>query len=136
MISVARKRILGEPGERVVHLTCGDGARLPFAGASFGSLFVSFTLELFDTPEIAIVLRECRRVLRERGRLCVVAMASRDTRGLPVRMYEWAHHRFPVWLDCRPIPVSQLIREGGFRVLMVRALSMWGLPVDIVLAQA
>jgi len=136
MISVARQRAAEETLSSVIRLVGGDGARLPFAGGIFGSLLMSFTLELFDTPEIPDVLRECHRVLRDGGRLCVVAMARRYRRNLWVRIYEWAHNTFPAYLDCRPIPVERLIREAGFRVVTVRGLSMWGLPVDVVLAQA
>lgn len=135
MLITSKRRICGRPVSHIVRLIRGDGAQLPFATGSFDSLLMSFTLELFDTPDIPIVLDECQRVLRGRGRLCIAGMASRARRDWLVRLYEWAHSRFPVYLDCRPIPVERVTRECGFKVEAVRALSMWGLPVEVVLAR-
>jgi demethylmenaquinone methyltransferase/2-methoxy-6-polyprenyl-1,4-benzoquinol methylase len=61
-------------------------------------------------------------------------MAARAEKGWMVRMYEWAHRTFPAYADCRPIDVSGLLKSGGFSVIESSHLSMWGLPVDVVLA--
>lgn len=135
MYRVAAARVAGAGFSDRVSLRCGDAARLPYEDRVFDAIFVAFTLELFDTPEIPLVLRECQRVLREGGRIGVVAMLKKDEPNLPVRLYEWAHEQIPSYVDCRPIYVTKALEETGFQVIEKHEMSMWGLPVAAVLAR-
>jgi ubiquinone/menaquinone biosynthesis C-methylase UbiE len=118
-----------------VELKIGDAAKLPFPSESVDAVFISFTLELFDTPEIPIVVAECRRVLHRGGRLCVVSMTQKEKSSMMVGLYEWAHRTFPAWADCRPIQAQLFLKEAEFAILERREQSMWGLPVEILLAR-
>lgn len=118
-----------------VELKCGDAQALPFESGSMDAVFMSFTLELFDTPEIPRVLEQCHRVLREGGRLCAVCMSMPSEPRFAVRLYEWAHRQFPAYIDCRPIFARQAIEGAHFQVLEATGGSMVGLPVEVVLAK-
>ena len=135
MCGIARERARGAGLSGIVELGCGDGASLTFEGDSFDAAFMSFTLELFDTPEIATVLRECRRVLRRGGRICVVGMSKEVKTGPVVKLYEWAHRNFSDYVDCRPIFVGKALEGAGFEIADATSMSMWGLPVEIVLGR-
>jgi demethylmenaquinone methyltransferase/2-methoxy-6-polyprenyl-1,4-benzoquinol methylase len=133
MCAVARARIKRAGAERAAPI-CGDAIHLPFPAGAFDALFASFTLELFDTPEIPRVLDECRRVLGTEGRLCAAAM-SRERVNPLVSLYEGLHEIFPATIDCRPIYLRRALQAASYEVVEAMDLSLWGLPVEIVLAR-
>lgn len=135
MFKVAGEKVRAAGLAGNVHLTCGDAARLPFAGGFFDAIYMSFTLELFDTPEIPLVLSECRRVLRSDGRISIVAMAKKEKSGWMSRLYEWAHANFEQAADCRPIYLREALQVPGFQITAEAEMSMFGLPVDIAVAR-
>ena len=134
MLAIARERLQQAGLNDRVDLHLGDAARLDFLETgSLNGVFMSFTLELFDNPEIPHVLQECQRVLKTGGRLAVVAMTKSNPPGTAVRIYEWFHEHMPDYADCRPIFARQALEQAGFIIQDVSVSSMWGLPVEIVL---
>jgi demethylmenaquinone methyltransferase/2-methoxy-6-polyprenyl-1,4-benzoquinol methylase len=135
MLRVAQERVRQAGLSGRVDLRRGDAAQLPFESEFFDAVFMSLTLELFDTPEIPTVLEECKRVLQSGGRLCVVAMSKKGNHGLMLRLYEWAHEKLTQYIDCRPIFAQKALKEAGLQVVDSELQSMWGLPVEIVTAR-
>ena len=131
MAKVARENLAKAGLLERAKLRCGDATQLPYAPESLDAVFMSFTLELFDTPEIPRVLDECKRTLRPGGRIVVVGM-SRDAKHDPLLgVYEWTHKHFPNFVDCRPIYVREAIETAGFKIEKALIKHMW-VPVEIV----
>ena len=130
----ARERVEKEHLIDRVELSCGDATHLPYPDGSMDAVFMSFTLELFDTPEIPQVLAECKRVLRAGGRIGVVAITKEGKEGFAVEAYEWTHQHFPNLLDCRPIFVRRALEDAGFSIRDATITNMW-VPVEIVVAE-
>ena len=131
MLEVSRQRLDRAGMSDRVELHCGDATQLPYADETLDAVFMSFTLELFDTPEIPIVLGEIKRVLKPDGRLGVVSLSREDGISLMVQVYEWLHQRLPQYIDCRPIYVEQALKEAGFQLAHSERQGLWGLPAKI-----
>ena len=132
MGNTAKRKLLKAGFAERMALVQSDTLPIPFPIESFDGIFSSFTLELFNTPEIPKVLKECRRVLKGGGRLVIVSLSKDDPLPLIGRIYETLHNRYPMLLDCRPIPARELLEKAGFQIRDVIKTSMWGLPVIIL----
>lgn len=112
----------------------GDAHCLPLADGAFDAVFMSFVLELIDTRQIPRVLGECRRVLRPGGRLAIVSLQLTQPPPAMTRLYLAARRRLPAALDCRPIPVPELLTDAGWQLHARQPLSLAGLPATAVVA--
>lgn len=134
MLEVTKRRLEKTRLMDRVELYCGDAASLPYADNTFDAVFMSFTLELFDTPEIPKVLGEVKRVLRPRGKLGVASMSKENREFTLLRLYEWAHEKWPKYVDCRPIYVEQSLKDAGYQIKSKEKVRLFGLPGEIVIA--
>jgi ubiquinone/menaquinone biosynthesis C-methylase UbiE len=133
MYQVAYARIIRTGLSNLIKINLGNATKLPFADDFFDAIFISFTLELFGTHELPLVLGECKRVLLENGRLGVVALEKKDCQA--IKIYEWFHAKMPTLVDCRPIYVRRIIEMAGFEPVEACEQAMWGLPVEIITAR-
>ncbi len=133
MVEISQRLAQKEGVSPLVQLLCGDAANLPLSTNSADAIFMSFTLELFDTPEIPVVLRECKRVLRAGGRITIVGM-SKETQDGMVKAFEWTHLHFPNFVNCRPIFVRRALEEAGYLIHQTLQEQMW-VPIEIALAR-
>lgn len=134
MLEITRERLDRAGLSDRVELKCGDATHLPYESHALDAVFTSFTLELFDTPEIPIVLQECHRVLRTGGRICVASL-SKEQQTWASRFYEWLHTTIPNYADCRPIFVRRALQDAGFHIVDVTHMAKWGFLVEIALAK-
>jgi ubiquinone/menaquinone biosynthesis C-methylase UbiE len=133
MLKIARENLEKEGLADRVELICEDAGKLPYAAETLDAIFMSFTLELFDTPEIPEVLAECKRVLRPGGRIVVAGVSKEGEGGVILQVFERMHKHFPNLMDCRPIFVRKALEAAGFRIESVENKTMW-IPVEIALA--
>jgi len=132
MVKLAKKNLAKAGLLQRCKLRCGDAARLPYSTQSLDAVFMSFALELFDTPEIPRILNECLRAIRSGGRIVVVGMSKEGPDDPLIRVFEWTHRHFPQFLDCRPIYVRRALEGVGFDIKKSLKKHMW-IPVEIVL---
>lgn len=134
MLEVTRKRLDKAELMDRVKLYCGDAASLPYSDNTFDAAFMSFTLELFDIPEIPMLLEEVKRALKPRGRIAVASMSKENGESLLLKLYEWAHRKWPKYIDCRPIYLEKSLRDAGYEIRKKEEVKLFGLPVEIVVA--
>lgn len=134
MMKVARQRLAKNNKVQNVLLSNADAVRLPFGDRSFDAVISTFTVELFDSAEIALVLQECGRVLKSGGRFVLASLNKPSSPNRAVAIYEWFHHAIPQVVDCHPIPVKQHLTQAGFEINHTHRTTLWGLPVYIVLS--
>lgn len=131
MLKRTRENLVKANMLKRTRLRRGDATLLPYRDELLDAVFMSFTLELFDTPEIPKVLQECNRVLRTGGRMVVVGMSKEGGSDPLTGVFEWAHKHFPNFIDCRPIYVRAALEQAGFRIARALAKHMW-IPVEVV----
>jgi demethylmenaquinone methyltransferase/2-methoxy-6-polyprenyl-1,4-benzoquinol methylase len=134
MLQVARKKLEKAGLTDRVELYRGDASKLPFADETIDVVFMSFTLELFDTPEIPRLLDEVRRVLKAGGRLGVASLSRIKGNSVALRIYEWIHRKWPKYVDCRPIYLEQFLRKAGYTIQSKKVYNLLVLPLEIVVA--
>jgi ubiquinone/menaquinone biosynthesis C-methylase UbiE len=132
MLEIAKQRVASAGYGGRIELQCMDASILPYAEGTFDALFMSFVLEVFEPSEIGLFLQNCRKVIKTDGRICIVAMSSEGKHGIMMKLYKWAHARFPNTVDCRPIDAGELMRAAGFDQVEDIVTSFWGLSVEIV----
>ena len=134
MLEVARRRLKKAGLINQATLCLGEGTKLPYRNSIFDAVFLSFTLELFDTPEIPKVLSETKRVLKPNGRFGVISLSKSYREPITLRLYEWAHKKWPKYIDCRPIYVEASLKEAGYDTQWRQEAKLLGIPLEIIIA--
>lgn len=135
MIRMARRRVRDAAlSERVV-ISSGDALHLPYRSEWLDAIFMCFTLELFTPAGMFCALAECGRVLRNGGRIGVVAMALPAQMNLMTRLYLLAHQLLPHTVDCCPINLASVLTRAGYGIRTLQSRGLWGLTVQVLVAE-
>ena len=107
------KQKLNNRGILNLKLEEGDARNLTYKNNYFDAVYISSTLELLDIPDLPVVLKEIKRVLKPKGKLCTVNTSKENCeKSFGVRIYEWSHKTFPDYASCRPIYVEDSIKNA------------------------
>lgn len=134
MMQITRKRLENAGLANRAELYCGDATCLPFADQVYDAVFMSFTLEVVDTPEIPRVLGEIRRVLKPGARLGVACMSKENGESIFLRLYEWVHNKCPKYIGSRPIYAEKSLIQAGFHIQSKEKAKIFGLLAEIIVA--
>ena len=129
MLSVAEKKLGGRAN---ASLCLADAAHLPFRDESFDVATAIFTLEILGRDELMRALSEILRVLRKGGKFLAISIHDKPCKA--IKVYKLMNKLFPTIVNCKPIKLTELLKEAGFRVIQVREKSLYGLPVMITVA--
>ena len=134
MLDITKMKLQNEGLLDRAELVNNDAVRLSFKDDSFDKIFMSLTLELFDTPEIPKVLSECFRILKKNGRICLVSLSKKKS-NTTIRIYEWLRGVFPSLFNWRPIFLEDTLNDAGFNITDSSLIFMLGLPFEIVVGE-
>ena len=134
MIEKTKKRLEKGGLANRAELCCGDATCLPFNESAFDAVFTSFTLEVFDTPEIPRALAQIKKVLKPGGRLGIVDMSKENGKSVFLKVYEWLHNKCPKYLGSRPIYAEQCLIDAGYQIKNKGKIKIFRLPAEIIVA--
>jgi ubiquinone/menaquinone biosynthesis C-methylase UbiE len=134
MIGKTKRRLDKEGLANRAELCCADATYLPFNDSTFDAVFMGFTLEIFDTPEIPRVLGQTKKVLKPGGRLGIVDMSKENGKSVFLKAYEWIHNKYPKYLGSRPIYAEQCLIDAGYQIKSKEKIKIFRLPAEIIVA--
>lgn len=134
MIEIAKRKLEKAGLVNRVELCCGDAVYLPFNDNTFDVVFISFTLEVFDTPEIPKVLEQIKKVLKPGGKLGVVSISKVNGEPVFLRFYEWIHNKWPKYFGSRLIYAEQALLDAEYHIESKEKVKIFRLPAEIIVA--
>jgi len=134
MIEIAKRKLEKAGLVNRVELCCGDAVYLPFNDNTFDVVFISFTLEVFDTPEIPKVLEQIKKVLKPGGKLGVVSISKVNGEPIFLRFYGWIHNKWPKYFGSRPIYAEQALLDAEYHIESKEKIKIFRLPAEIIVA--
>ena len=137
MVKLAQRRLAKEKLIKRAELYEGDAREMPYENNQFDAVYMASTLELFDTPDIPIVLAEIKRVLKPNGRLGVISMPKEGYEdSIVLGFYEWIYRTFPKYASCMPIYIEESVRGAVFEIIKTGEIKLAKLfPMKIVVAK-
>jgi ubiquinone/menaquinone biosynthesis C-methylase UbiE len=111
-----------------------DARHLPFRDESFDAVVCCYLLELLSNDDIAIALRECRRVLRSRCKFTLVLIGQNTE--VFNRAYRFGGAIAPAfWGRQVANHVPQMIQRNGLKIIAERSVRQGFYPSRVLCAR-
>ena len=116
------------------HCQAVDARHMPFRNDAFDAVFCCYMLELLSGDDIIGILREFRRVLRDRGHLTLVLIGQNTP--MFNRIYKLGGKLAPAfWGRQVERRVPDLIESARFAILEDRVVRQTGYPSRVLVAR-
>jgi ubiquinone/menaquinone biosynthesis C-methylase UbiE len=132
MLARAQER-LAERKHADYELRIGSAFDIPYPDGSFDLLFNSYMFDLIRFEDMAQIIAEFKRVLRENGRLILVNMTMAES--WLGGVYERIFRISPKMMGgCRGVTMADPLARGGFRVEIREYVEQLAFPSEVILA--
>lgn len=136
MVALARERLARFKGRAEVRLTDGS-LRFERPEESFDRFVSNYVLDLLPPDDIGEALREAHRLVRPKGRLCVMSLTRGQT--WPSRLLTGAwdrlHRLRPGWVGgCRPVELLEFVRGDLWWIDYQNVVTAFGISSEVVIA--
>jgi ubiquinone/menaquinone biosynthesis C-methylase UbiE len=114
-----------------------DARRLPFPPSNFDRVYTSYVLDLLPREEIPGILSEFHRVLKEDGRIVLIALTEgvNFSSRLLISTWKALYNISPIaCAGCRPLQLKNLFEQAGFRQIHREVIVQLAMPSEIILA--
>jgi ubiquinone/menaquinone biosynthesis C-methylase UbiE len=136
MQKLARRRLGGQLARAEVHLSDGS-LHLPFEDAAFDRFVAAYVLDLFSDDDIALTLREARRLLVPDGLLCLVSLTFGATPAARSVTRLWR----AIWSlrpelvgGCRPIRLANHLDTALWTIRHHAVVTTIGISSEVLVA--
>ena len=134
MVKITRKKLIKNNLLNRVKLIQGSATKLPFGRNSFNIVYVSNVLEILSDKDTKIVLKEIKRVLKPKGKICVIDTSDNENYNA-VKFYIWLNKKFPSYTSY-PINVPKFIKHSGLKIIRKDIINIIKFfPMQIVIAK-
>jgi ubiquinone/menaquinone biosynthesis C-methylase UbiE len=137
MVCLAQERLSRFAERATVRLT--DGClRLQVQDGRFDRFVCNYVLDLLPAEDTELVVNEARRVLAQRGLLCLISLTHGTTWGsrLMASMWQRLYSIIPKLLGgCRPVELAWINQVNGWDLVFGQVIVSFGIPSQVVVAR-
>jgi demethylmenaquinone methyltransferase/2-methoxy-6-polyprenyl-1,4-benzoquinol methylase len=130
--------MLGLTYQRTSAPVClADARSLPYAEETFDRLYAGYVLDLLPYPDLLGVIVGFHRVLKQSGRMAILALTEGVDRPSKALISAWKmiFAINPAMCGgCRPLQLFDLVNQAGFKNIERQVIVQFGVPSELIAA--